>query len=151
MGSGDTVTREFTSARSVATRYADNDVLGHVNNATYYTYFDTAINSWIQDLTGVASWQLPALGVVAASQCDFHAEVSFPQQLWVGVRVARLGHKSITYSLGLWADGDADDMLRATGTWVHVYIDPSTRATVPVPERLRAAIEALSASREGHQ
>jgi acyl-CoA thioester hydrolase len=134
----------YAAVRPISTRFADNDAFGHVNNAVYYAYFDTAINGWIQDLTGVPTWELPALGVVAASSCDFHAEVHFPQQLWVGLRVVRLGVKSVTYELGLWADGDVADAVRATGRWVHVYVDPVTRASVPVPAALRIAFERLS-------
>jgi acyl-CoA thioester hydrolase len=134
----------YAAVQPISTRFADNDVFGHVNNAVYYSYFDTAINGWIQELTGVATWELPALGVVATSQCEFRAEVHFPQQLRVGLRVARLGVKSVTYELGLWADGDAEGALRASGRWVHVYVDPVTRASVPVPAVLRAALERLS-------
>lgn len=131
----------YAAVRPISTRFADNDVFGHVNNAVYYAFFDTAINGWIHELTGVATWELPALGVVATSQCEFRAEVHFPQQLWVGLRVARLGVKSITYELGLWADGDAEGLLRAEGRWVHVYVDRQTRASVPVPAVLRSALK----------
>ncbi len=125
----------------ITTRFADNDVFGHVNNAVYYAYFDTAINSWIRILTGVDSWQLPALGVVATSQCDFHAEVSYPEELRVGIFVSRLGAKSITYELGLWALGDTDGTVRAKARWVHVYVDAHDRTTVEIPTVLRAAME----------
>lgn len=131
----------YHTVRDIQTRFADNDIFGHVNNATYYAYFDTAINGWIHDLTGVASWELPALGVVATSQCDFSAEVHFPQQLRVGITVARLGVKSITYDLALWVEGTGCRTPSAKARWVHVYVDRQTRQTVVVPEVLRTAIE----------
>lgn len=86
----------YDTVASISTRFADNDIFGHVNNATYYAYFDTAINGWIHEITGLPSWELPALGVVATSRCDFYAEIGFPQTLRVGVRVERLGAKSVT-------------------------------------------------------
>jgi len=31
----------------IPTRWMDNDIYGHVNNAVYYSYFDTVINAWL--------------------------------------------------------------------------------------------------------
>lgn len=35
---------DFPVLRPITTRWADNDVYGHVNNVVYYSYFDTAVN-----------------------------------------------------------------------------------------------------------
>ncbi|MET0456969.1 MAG: thioesterase family protein [Mycobacterium sp.] len=136
------------TVRRLSTRFADNDVLGHINNATYYAYFDTAINGWLYELAGGPTWELPGLAVVASSSCDYLREVHYPQDLLIGLRVARLGTKSIAYELHLWAAGDPPGEIRARGRWVHVYIDPATRATVAIPPRLRAAIGNAIASIE---
>ena len=37
----------FAHYMPIQTRWADNDVYGHVNNVTYYSYFDTAVNTWL--------------------------------------------------------------------------------------------------------
>jgi acyl-CoA thioester hydrolase len=137
---------DFAVTRRVSTRFADNDVFGHINNAAYYAYFDTAINSWIADITGRQSWELPSLGVVATSRCDYFSEIHFPQDLVIGINVTRLGRKSITYELGVFTADDPTH-LRARGEWVHVYIDPRDRRTTAVPPVLRSAIDGISDGR----
>ena len=45
--------RDFPVHWPVLTRWADNDMFGHLNNAVYYQLFDTAINGWINtNVTG---------------------------------------------------------------------------------------------------
>ena len=125
----------------IGTRWADNDMFGHLNNAVYFELFDTAINGWLAQQTGAAPLDQHARGVVAETSCRFLSEVSFPAALVVGLDVDRLGTKSVTYALGLFSDGATAPS--AVARWVHVYVDPSTRATVPVPPPIRRALEPL--------
>jgi acyl-CoA thioester hydrolase len=125
------------------TRWADNDHYGHVNNVTYYSYFDTAVNAWLMHATGTDIRELPALGVVAQTSCKYLGSLSFPDQLQVGLRIARLGRSSITYDLAIFRE-DRDALeLAATGTFVHVYVDAETRKPIEIPEVIRAAATAL--------
>ncbi|WP_051161096.1 acyl-CoA thioesterase [Nocardia transvalensis] len=125
------------------TRWADNDHYGHVNNVTYYSYFDTAVNAWLMHATGTDIRELPAIGVVVQTSCHFRGSLSFPDQLRVGLRVSRLGRTSITYDLAIFRE-DGDDLeLAATGEFVHVYVDNDTRKPVDIPAVIRTAAEAL--------
>ncbi|MFI5777438.1 acyl-CoA thioesterase [Nocardia sp. NPDC051570] len=125
------------------TRWADNDHYGHVNNVTYYSYFDTAVNAWLIHATGTDIRELPAIGVVAQTSCKFVGSLSFPDQLRVGLRIARLGRSSITYDLAIFReDGDVLE-LAATGTFVHVYVDDVTRKPVEIPAVIRTAAQVL--------
>jgi acyl-CoA thioester hydrolase len=127
------------------TRWADNDMFGHLNNAVYYELFDTAINGWLARETGTDPVTSPTPGVVAESGCRYFAELQFPDQLVVGLRVARLGRSSVTYQLGLFASGPgAPTTVAAVGHWVHVYIDRDTRRPTPIPDDLRAAMKAAA-------
>ncbi|CAM3881102.1 acyl-CoA thioesterase [Smaragdicoccus niigatensis] len=129
----------FDLVTRVTTRWSDNDMFGHLNNAVYYELFDTAINAWIIEETGLDMVTMPELGVVAESGCKYFTEVEFPGALDVGVRVARLGNSSITYQLGLFAAGR--DEIAALGHWVHVYISRETRRPVPIPSGIREVME----------
>ncbi|HEU5000324.1 MAG TPA: thioesterase family protein [Lapillicoccus sp.] len=142
----ETLTRaHFDHVTSVTTRWSDNDMYGHLNNAVYYELFDSAINAWLI-IGGVAdSMEGPELGVVAESGCRFFAELAYPGGLDVGVRVERLGRSSITYTLGLFA-ADRDE-IAALGHWVHVYIDRHSRAAVPIPGPVREFLGAAEAAR----
>lgn len=139
--------RELTSSDfpvhwPVLTRWADNDMFGHLNNAVYYQLFDTAINAWLETGTGHDPLTAPWLGVVAESGCRYFAELRFPDPLVVGLAVTRLGTSSVTYRLAVFAppDGDAKSVA-AVGHWVHVYVDRDTRRPVPIPDELRALLD----------
>jgi len=133
---------DFPVLLPMTTRWSDNDVFGHLNNAVYYELFDSAINRWVGEVTGCDPAALPAMGVVAESGCRYLGEVRYPQDVRVGLAVARLGTSSVTYRLGLFA-GD-DDAPAAVGRWVHVYVDRQMRRPVPVPPELRTALERLA-------
>ncbi len=141
-----TLTRgHFDHVHRVTTRWSDNDMYGHLNNAVYYELFDSAINGWLITGTDADVMALPELGVVAESGCRFFRELEYPRPLDVAVRVERLGRSSITYALGLF-DAEADE-LAALGHWVHVYIDRDLRASVPIPPPVRSLLESAVATR----
>ncbi|MDU9793804.1 thioesterase family protein, partial [Helicobacter pylori] len=81
---------DFPVLWPVGTRWADNDMFGHLNNAVYYQLFDTAINAWINTSTGVDPLAMPVLGIVAESGCRYFSELRFPESLMVGLAVTRL-------------------------------------------------------------
>lgn len=130
---------DFPVLWPVATRWADNDHYGHVNNVAYYSFFDTAVNAWLMRATGVDIRALPALGVVAETSCVYHAELSFPDELLVGIACERLGNRSVVYRLAIFTGAT----LAATGRFVHVYVDRATRVPVPIPPQVRAAVGTL--------
>jgi acyl-CoA thioester hydrolase len=135
--------RDFPVHWPVHTRWTDNDMFGHLNNAVYYELFDTAINGWINTSTGVDPVTAPWLGVVAESGCRYFAELAFPDPLVVGLAVTRLGSTSVTYRLAVFgpAESEVPAPVAAVGHWVHVYIDRSTRRPVPVPAAIRSLLE----------
>ena len=134
----------FAIVRSIPTRWMDNDTYQHVNNVTYYSYFDTAVNGWLIEATGTDIRELPAIGIVAETSCRFLKELSFPDTVHAGLRLERLGRSSIVYHVGLFREDDSDPA--AVGRFVHVYIDAATRAVVPVPDVIREAVAALPAA-----
>jgi acyl-CoA thioester hydrolase len=132
--------RDFPVHWPVLTRWTDNDMFGHLNNAVYYELFDTAINGWINTTCGIDPLTVPWLGVVAESGCKYFAELKFPDPLVVGLAVTRLGNSSVTYRLALF---QADQPLAAVGHWVHVYVDRSSRRPVSIPGQIRSLLESI--------
>ena len=119
----------------------DNDVYGHVNNVTYYSYFDTVVNRHLIEAGGLDMHRDRAFGVVAETGCRFFSELTFPDVVDAGMRVTRLGNSSVTYEIGLFR-GDSDEPA-ALGRFVHVWVDRETRRPVPLPDKIRRALEPL--------
>ena len=125
----------------ITTRWADNDVYGHVNNVVYYSWFDTAVNGYLIAQGVLDMHQGRTIGLVVQTQCDFFAPLAFPQAITAGLRVAHLGRSSVRYEVGIFAD-DAP-VSNAAGHFVHVIVDRVTRKSVPLPDNLKAALHAL--------
>ena len=132
---------EFTELRPIPTRWMDNDHYGHVNNVSYYSFFDTAVNGFLIEATGTDIRDLPAIGIVAESSCRFLSAISFPDTVHAGLRVERLGASSIIYSIALFR-GD-EEAPCAVGRFVHVYVDRETRRPVSIPEVIRGVAGGL--------
>ncbi|WP_085998538.1 acyl-CoA thioesterase [Nocardia vinacea] len=136
---------DFKVRRAVTTRWSDNDMYGHLNNAVYYQLFDAAINGWIIEQARIDPIATPALGVVVESSCRYFEQLQFPQALEVGIRVARLGRTSVTYDLGIFpAEMPERTAVAAQGRWVHVYVDRGTRRPVMIPADLRRLFESAN-------
>ena len=132
---------EYRHFASIGTRWMDNDVYGHVNNAVYYSYFDTVINAYLIERGGLDVHAGPVLGVCAESHCKFLSAISFPETIDAGLRVEHLGRTSVRYGIRLFRAGQ--DVPAAEGWFVHVFVDRVTRRPAELTLELRAALEAL--------
>lgn len=132
----------FPVFREVATRWMDNDHYGHVNNVAYYSYFDTAVNGWLIEATGVDIRTLPAIGLVVETGCRYHASLAFPDLVTAGLRVARIGTSSVRYEIAIFRNDDLHAV--ADGHFTHVYVDAATRRPTPIPAPLRAALQRVA-------
>jgi len=126
---------------AVPTRWMDNDTYGHVNNVTYYSYFDTVVNEHLIRAGGLDIVGGKEIGIVAETTCRFHKALTFPEIIDAGLRIAKLGTSSVTYEIGLFRHGD--DEPAATGRFVHVWVDRATQRPVPVPPAIRAVLTPL--------
>jgi acyl-CoA thioester hydrolase len=133
---------DFRVLRAITTRWHDNDHYGHVNNVVYYAYFDTAVNGFLIEASGTDIRDLPAIGIVAETSCRFLRELSFPDTVWAGLALERLGNSSVVYRIGLFRNDESEPA--ALGRFVHVYVDAATRRPVPVPPPIRAALAAIA-------
>jgi len=132
---------DFRVFRTIGTRWADNDVYGHVNNVVYYSWFDTAVNAHLIEAGALDIHQGPVIGLVIETQCNYFAPLAFPQNVEAGLRVAHLGSSSVRYEVGLFAEGEP--LSAACGHFVHVYVDRHTRRPVPLPDTLKTTLETL--------
>ncbi|MEX6502947.1 acyl-CoA thioesterase [Pseudomonas zhanjiangensis] len=132
---------DYRHFQPITTRWHDNDLYGHVNNVTYYSYFDSAVNAYLIDAGGLDIHQGEVVGFVVSSSCDYFASIAFPERIEVGLRVAKLGNSSVQYELAVFKAGEPEAC--AAGRFVHVFVDRQNNRPVPIPARLRAALAEL--------
>lgn len=126
---------------TIATRWADNDAYGHVNNTVYYQWFDTAVNAWLIE-AGLLDVELgDPLGLVVETACAYFAPLSFPGDVEVGIAVEHLGTSSVTYRIGVFGAGSVEPS--AQGHFTHVYVESQSRRPAPLPAQWRAKLETL--------
>ena len=75
----------------LATRWDDNDIYGHLNNTVHYKLFDTAVNGWLLDAGLLDPLAGDTIFLVVETGCSYFSELTYPQAVDVGMRVARLG------------------------------------------------------------
>jgi acyl-CoA thioester hydrolase len=126
---------------TIQTRWIDNDIYAHVNNAVYYTYFDTVINHYLIMEGGLDPRAGDTIGFAVETSCKFFAPIAFPDVLEVGLRVGKLGNSSVRYELAIFKQGQAEPC--ATGYFVHVFVDRHTQRPVAISASLRAAMTKL--------
>jgi acyl-CoA thioester hydrolase len=135
---------DYPHMLAIPTRWMDNDTYGHVNNVTYYSYFDTVVNEHLVRAGGLDIHDAPAIGLVVETSCSFHRPLSFPDTVDAALRVAKIGNSSVAYEIALFRRDD--EIPAATGRFVHVWVDRSTQRPVSVPPRIREALAALVVS-----
>ncbi|MFW1859030.1 acyl-CoA thioesterase [Acinetobacter defluvii] len=124
----------------IQTRWADNDIYGHVNNVIYYSYFDTAANALLIQKTGFNIHHSPIIGLVVNSCCNFLQELTYPEIIEVGVAVAKIGNSSLTYDLAIFKQGQ--NQASAQGSFVHVFVERETKKSTTIPKEMRDALRA---------
>ena len=132
----------FAVHRRIDTRWRDNDAQGHVNNAVYYEYFDSAINTWMLQDVQQGEWPASLLRFVAESGCKYLRELAYPTPILLAHNVARLGRSSAVYEVAIFPlDGDQAGPIAALGRWVHVFVDRNSRRPTEIPAEIRARLE----------
>jgi acyl-CoA thioester hydrolase len=131
---------EYHFYHPIEVRYGDLDPQGHLNNANFLTYFEQArIQYWIQMGFFTKDQSFMEIGVIVADvHLTYLAPVYFGQNIKVGVRVAKLGNKSMTWEQNI-VDADTGNEL-AKGELVIVAYDYKVGKTISIPQAWRDKI-----------
>jgi len=129
----------FSYYHPITVRYRDLDPQGHVNNAVYLTYLESARLGYYQQV-GIYHPDSSVLTglVVVRNEIDYLAPIHFGQAVRVGLRVERLGTKSITFIYQIETDPDGTPLAR--GKSVMVAYDNTSDRGVPIPQDWREKI-----------
>ena len=132
---------DYLHFQPIITRWHDNDVYGHVNNVTYYSFFDTAVNTYLIEQGGLDIHDGKVVGFVVSSACDYFASIAFPERIEIGLRVGKLGNSSVQYELAVFKAGEDDAC--AAGRFVHVFVERGSNLPVAIAGVLREALQRL--------
>lgn len=132
---------DYRAFQQHSTRWWDNDAYRHVNNAVYYSFFDSAVNQLLIEGGVLNIDTSPVIGLVVETCCRYYAPISFPDTIHTGVRVSKIGTSSVQYEIGLFSNDR--DSASADGRFVHVYVDRTTNKPQPIPLDTRALLETL--------
>lgn len=127
------------SPAKIQVRFSDLDVLGHVNNTVYFSYFEMTRVHYFQELLG-KKWDWNKFGVILArNEIDYKKSVLLYDQPEIHMKTEFIGSKSF----GLMYDLKVNGETYATGKSVMVCFDATIQSTIPVPESMRLSLEKL--------
>ncbi|MCG8347842.1 MAG: acyl-CoA thioesterase [Chloroflexales bacterium] len=119
-------------------RFRDLDALGHVNNAVYLTYFESARLEYYTELTGLRLEQVDI--ILAEMTVSYHAPAIYNDWLAIGVRVGTIGRKSFT--MEYLAVRSGDEQVIASGRSVLVAYNYADGHSISVTDQFRAQVTA---------
>lgn len=127
----------YTHWTPVHIRFADMDILRHVNNVALAEYFEASRTAFVYDVIALAGVDQSNEFVLARVVIDFHRELHYPGSVDVGARLTRVGNKSMTTGYGIFQG----DVCYATSEAVNVFYDLSTRKTMSPAPTVRKLLE----------
>lgn len=130
--------KTFNFTTDIEIRFADIDAYGHVNNAIFFTYLETArIKLFQQFFGGFLDTSLTFL--VVRAECDYRLPVKLNDRLQITIVIEQLRHSSFTFGYRLH-NGEGKDY--ATARTVMVCFDPVASRPVAIPAEIRALFAA---------
>jgi len=125
----------------IITRWMDNDIYGHINNVTYYSYFDSAVNRYLIEEGGLDIQNADTVAYVVNSNCHYFSPIAYPEDISVGIRVNKLGNSSINYGVSIFKADESE--AAAVGEFIHVFVDRAENKSSQIPSPIRTALEKL--------
>jgi acyl-CoA thioester hydrolase len=132
---------------TVEVRFEDVDVMGHVNNAKYFTYMEQGRITYFDEVMGVDRTGDGISVILADAACSYKAPLFYKDVVVVWVRIARLGNKSFQQEYRLVRQSDG--LLVAEGRSVTVAYHYKEDQTVPLPEEWQEQVVAFEPAMEG--
>lgn len=129
----------FPFYEKVTVRFRDIDAMGHVNNAVYFTYMESARTAFFRRFLEIEKpLDLPV--ILGEIRCRYLSPAHFGETLRVGLGISRWGHKSFDF---VYRIEGRDGRVVATGHSVMVMYDYAQANTIPIPPEFKAQIEAF--------
>lgn len=129
--------KKFPHATPIQIRFVDIDRVGHVNNATVISYFETARVVFLDDVIGKQNDWFGRGLILAHTEVDYLMPVYLDDVVKVYSRVAKVGTKSFDMENVLVKMQDGKELIAAYGTFVIVCMDYTAHKTIEIPPEWR--------------
>jgi acyl-CoA thioester hydrolase len=124
----------FQYSTTIQLRWKDIDQFGHVNNAVYLTYFETARYYYNRDVNQW-DWNQDQY-IIASIKVDYLRPIFYPGDIMVYLRIGDIGDKSFVFHYAITFEKNSIEKLAATGQSTQVFYDVRNQKTIPIPERI---------------
>ncbi len=123
---------------SLPVRWADMDINGHVNNARFFTYFESARLAWFEGVCARDQRNVHG-SVVAQTACNYRRPIPYPETVLINMYAGAPGRTSFTTYYDVLSEA-APSLKYADGQAVMVWVDRATGKAQPLPDYLRSAL-----------
>lgn len=125
---------DFPNIRRESVRYRDTDRQGHVNNAVFSTFFECSRTAILYDPQRKLV-NAEREFVIVRAEIDYKAEIVWPGNVDIGLRIVSLGRSSIVSEQAIFQG----EVLAAVAKTVMVMMDTKTRQSTALPASAKAA------------
>ena len=121
------------SPAKIQVRFADLDVMGHVNNAVYLSYFETARVHYFKEILG-SDWDWQKDGILLVrNEIDYLAPILLHDSPYVYIQIEHIGSKSFTLNYEV----KVKSKVVTTGKSVMVCFNNLINQTQTIPEKMK--------------
>ena len=131
--------KKLTHELIIPIRWGDMDAMGHVNNTTYFRYFETVRIDWLYRVAGPSPDAQGQGPVIVNTFCNYLRSLKYPGDVLAKHYVSDLGRTSFMAWITLERT-DEPGVLYATGGAKTVWVNYREEKAVPVPEEIRALL-----------
>lgn len=128
---------------SIQIRFADTDMLGHVNNANYLTYMELARMSYFDEVVNDAvDWNKEGV-ILAKATIDYRRPILIGDTLFVYIAVDHISSKSFNFSYRFVVEKEGVEITYAEGSTIMVCFDYQLHKSIVMPEKWKERIMAF--------
>lgn len=133
---------DFPVVLRIPVQWGDQDAIGHVNNVIPLRWYESARIAYFETIGIGTGHTGSGSGIIlAASQCNYRVQIGYPDSVFVGTRVSRIGNTSLTFETRIVSE--VQNLVTVEGDSVVVMFNYDEQRKEPVSDELKAAIEQL--------
>jgi len=126
----------------LTTRAQDCDARGYIGNVVFYSFFDTVVNQFLNERCNLSVATDKIIPFLTSSQCQYMSKVSYPESLFVGLRVIKVARSTVTFGVSVYAGKTG--RRAAHGQLMQVFVERTTDKAVPIPGHIKTELNKLT-------